>query len=99
MVHQQRQYRHGVWKGSGGGLRFAHKQQNRHDWSASRSGNGSLAVTFTHPLCVDKAGEIGEKILHDPNFKPEKTYTLHSAMVTPANAAEAYQKSTFAGMR
>jgi ribose transport system substrate-binding protein len=61
--------------------------------------DGILAVTFTYPLCVDKAVEIGEKILHDSNFKPEKTYTLHSTMITPANAAEAYPKNTFAGMQ
>jgi ribose transport system substrate-binding protein len=61
--------------------------------------DGILAVTFTYPLCVDKAVEIGEKILHDPDFKPDKTYTLHSTMITPANAAEAYQKNTFAGMQ
>lgn len=61
--------------------------------------DGILAATFVYPLCVDKAVEIGEKILHDPNFKPEKTYILHSTMITPANAAEEYQKYTFAGMQ
>ena len=61
--------------------------------------DGILAVTFIYPLCVDKAVEVGEKILHDSNFKPDKTYTLHSSMITPLNAAEAYRKYTFTGMQ
>lgn len=50
-----------------------------------------LAATFVYPLCVDKAVEIGNKILRDPNFKPEKEYVMPSAEVTPANAAEMYK--------
>jgi len=56
--------------------------------------DGILAATFVYPLCVDKAIEIGNRILHDPSFKPERDYVLESVMVTPANAAEMYQKLT-----
>src|SRR6201999_2578645 len=34
--------------------------------------DGVLAATFVYPLCVDKAVEIGNQILHDPEFRPEK---------------------------
>ncbi|GAK61072.1 periplasmic binding protein/LacI transcriptional regulator [Candidatus Vecturithrix granuli] len=44
---------------------------------------GILALTVVYPLCVDKAVEIGKKMLEDPNFKPEPTYTMDSAIVTP----------------
>lgn len=50
--------------------------------------DGVLAATFIYPLCVDKAVEVGEKIIHDPGFKPEKEYTLESEVVTPEKAAE-----------
>jgi ribose transport system substrate-binding protein len=50
--------------------------------------DGVLAATFVYPLCVDKAVEIGNKILHDKSFKPEKEYVMPSKEVTPANAAE-----------
>ncbi len=56
--------------------------------------DGVLAVTFIYPLCVDKAVEIGLRILREPGFRPEKTYTIESAMVTPENAAEFYAKYT-----
>ena len=56
--------------------------------------DGVLAATFVYPLCVDKAVEVGLKILHDPSFKPEKDYSLPSTMVTPENAAEMYKKFT-----
>ena len=59
--------------------------------------DGVLAATFVYPLCVDKAVEIGNRILHEPGFKPEKNYVLESVMVTPENAAEMYQKFTVAG--
>jgi ribose transport system substrate-binding protein len=49
--------------------------------------DGVLAATFVYPLCVDKTVEIALKMLHDPNFKPEKEYSLPSTLVTPANAA------------
>jgi len=58
--------------------------------------DGVLAATFVYPLCVDKAVEVGNQILRDPNFKPDKIYTLHSTMITPQNAAEAYKQFTFA---
>jgi len=56
--------------------------------------DGVLAATFVYPLCVDKAVEIGDRILHDPGFHPEKDYVLDSIMVTPENAAAMYQKFT-----
>ena len=52
--------------------------------------DGVLAATFVYPLCVDKAVEIGNQMLHDPNFRPEKEYVIQSTMVTPANAAALY---------
>ncbi len=55
--------------------------------------DGVLAATFVYPLCVDKAVEVGNQMLRDPAFKPEKTYTMDSQMVTPQNAAELYAKS------
>lgn len=49
---------------------------------------GVLGVTFEYPLCVDKAFEIGSRILDEPGFKPEKTYLMESRIVTaPAAAA------------
>jgi len=54
--------------------------------------DGILAATFVYPLCVDKAVEIADKILHQPGFKPEKEYLLESAMVTPENAARMYER-------
>jgi ribose transport system substrate-binding protein len=57
--------------------------------------DGILAATFVYPLCVDKAVEIGNRILRDQNFKPDKVYTLHSTMITSKNAAEAYAQFTF----
>ena len=49
--------------------------------------DGVLAVTFVYPLCVDKAVEVGNRILHEPGFHPEKEYVIESTMVTPENAA------------
>lgn len=60
--------------------------------------DGILAATFVYPLCVDKAVEIGNRILREPGFRPEKQYNIDSVMVTPANAAELYQKFTVPGM-
>ncbi len=56
--------------------------------------DGILAATFVYPLCVDKAVEIGSRIMRDPNFHPQKTYTMQSIMITPANAAEMYKRFT-----
>ena len=56
--------------------------------------DGILAATFVYPLCVDKAVEIGNRILHEPGFKPDKDYTIDSIMVTPENAAQMYEKFT-----
>jgi ABC-type sugar transport system substrate-binding protein len=55
--------------GPGGGIEKVH--------------DGILAATFVYPLCVDKAVEVGDRILRDPNLKPEKTYTMDSVLVTP----------------
>ena len=54
--------------------------------------DGVLAATFVYPLCVDKAVEIGNRILREPAFKPEKEYTIDSLLVTPENAAQMYEK-------
>jgi len=43
--------------------------------------DGILGVTFEYPLCVDKAHELGMKMLKDPDFTPEKTYTMESSVV------------------
>ncbi len=48
---------------------------------------GYLSATFIYPLCVDKAVEVGMKILEDKNFKPEKLYILPSSAVTPETLA------------
>jgi ribose transport system substrate-binding protein len=56
--------------------------------------DGVLAATFVYPLCVDKAVEIANRMLHEPGFHPEKEYVLESVMVTPENAAQLYQKYT-----
>jgi ribose transport system substrate-binding protein len=52
---------------------------------------GILSATCIYPLCVDKAVEIGTKILRDPTFQPEKQYTIPSALVTSENAATFYK--------
>jgi ribose transport system substrate-binding protein len=49
---------------------------------------GVLGVTFVYPLCVDKAVEIGTKMLRDPSFTPEKEYSIESSMILPENAAK-----------
>ena len=57
--------------------------------------DGVLAATFYYPLAVDKAMEIGGRILREPGFKPDKVYTLGSEIINPANAAKMYEKLTF----
>ena len=57
--------------------------------------DGVLAATFYYPLAVDKAMEIGNRMLREPGFKPDKKYVLSSEIITKANAAEMYQKLTF----
>ena len=49
--------------------------------------DGVLAATFVYPLCVDKTVEIGNRILREPGFRPEKEYVIESTMVTADNAA------------
>jgi ribose transport system substrate-binding protein len=48
--------------------------------------DGVLSATFLYPLCVDKAVEIGNRILREPDFRPEKEYVIESTMVTAENA-------------
>lgn len=43
---------------------------------------GVLGVTFEYPLCVDKAVEVGMRILKEPGFEPEKTYLMNSRIIT-----------------
>jgi ribose transport system substrate-binding protein len=57
--------------------------------------DGVLAATFYYPLCVDKAVEIGEQILHNSNFHPEKQYILQPELITAANANQVYQRLAF----
>jgi ribose transport system substrate-binding protein len=57
--------------------------------------DGVLAATFYYPLCVDKAVEVGEQILHDSSFHPEKQYILQPELITAANAEQFYQRLTF----
>jgi ribose transport system substrate-binding protein len=47
--------------------------------------DGVLAATFVYPLCVDKAVEVGNRILREPGFRPEKEYVMESTMVTSEN--------------
>lgn len=56
--------------------------------------DGILAATFVYPLCVDKAVEIGSRLMRDPTFRPNKIYTMDSVMVTPENADAMYRKYT-----
>jgi ribose transport system substrate-binding protein len=60
--------------------------------------DGVLAATFVYPLCVNKAAEIGNRILRDPGFHPEKQYNIDSEMVTPANAADIYKRLALPGV-
>jgi ribose transport system substrate-binding protein len=53
-----------------------------------------LAATFVYPLCVDKAVEIGSRIMRDRHFRPKKTYTMESIMIVPDNAAQMYNRFT-----
>jgi len=57
--------------------------------------DGVLAATFYYPLAVDKAMEIGNRMLREPGFKPEKTYVLSSEIITQENAAKMYDKLSF----
>ena len=43
-----------------------------------------------------EAVDEANKIIRDPNYKPEKEITLSSTMVTPDNAKELYEKLTVA---
>jgi ribose transport system substrate-binding protein len=54
--------------------------------------DGVLAATFVYPLCVDKAVEVGNRILREPGFKPEKQYTIPATLVTAENAKQLYQE-------
>jgi len=43
--------------------------------------DGVLGVTFEYPLCVDKAYELGMKMLNEEGFVPEKTYMMESSVI------------------
>jgi ribose transport system substrate-binding protein len=55
--------------------------------------DGVLAATFIYPLCVDRAVEVGEQILHQPGFLAKQEYVLPPIMVTPENASEMFAKA------
>ena len=57
--------------------------------------DGVLTATFYYPLCVDKAVEIGNRMMRESGFKPDKQYILTSYAITSQNAQEEYQKLTF----
>jgi ribose transport system substrate-binding protein len=57
--------------------------------------DGVLVSTFYYPLCVDKAVDVSEQILHDPSFHPDKKYILQSKLITADNAGEMYGRLTF----
>jgi ribose transport system substrate-binding protein len=54
--------------------------------------DGILSATFVYPLCVDKAVEVGLRILREPGFKPDKEYVIAPTLVTSANAAQMYKQ-------
>lgn len=45
-------------------------------------GEGILGASFEYPLCVEKAVEIGMRMLNEPSFVPEKIYTMESRIIT-----------------
>ena len=57
----------------------------------SKVKEGLLAATCIYPLCVDKAVEVGSRILREPDFKAEKSYTISSQLVTIENADSIYK--------
>lgn len=56
--------------------------------------DGVLAATFIYPLGVDRAVEIGNRMMREPGFKPEKEYVIDSLMITPENAPAEYERRT-----
>ncbi len=57
--------------------------------------DGVLAATFYYPLCVDKAVEIGGRMLREPGFHPDRKYLLESKKITAGNASEMLEKLSF----
>jgi ribose transport system substrate-binding protein len=53
--------------------------------------DGILSVTFVYPPCTDKAYEIGEKLMNDKSFVPEKQYQVESSMVNPETAKKIFK--------
>lgn len=53
--------------------------------------DGVINATFVYPLCADRAVEVGYEILSDPDFVPEKQYSVESQMVTKDNATQLYR--------
>jgi ribose transport system substrate-binding protein len=60
--------------------------------------DGILAATFVYPLCIDKAADIGGRILREAGFKPEREYVLESVMVSTENAPQMFEKFTIPGI-
>jgi len=56
--------------------------------------DGVLAATFIYPLGMDKVVEVGTRMMREPDFVPEKEYTMDSMMITPTNAVDEYEKRT-----
>jgi len=56
--------------------------------------DGVLAATFVYPLSVDKAVEIGIRMVREPDFVPEREYIIDSLMITTDNAEDEYRKRT-----
>jgi len=52
--------------------------------------DGVLAASFVYPLCVEEAVEIGDRILHEPDFAPKEKYEVMSQLITLDNAADHY---------
>lgn len=56
--------------------------------------DGILDVTFHYPLGVKQAVEVGNKIIRNPEFEPEKEYVIPSEIVKKSNARKLYEKYT-----
>lgn len=54
--------------------------------------DGVLAASFVYPLCVKEAVDIGDRMLRESDFVPEKKYEVDSILITPANAADHYEE-------
>ncbi len=50
--------------------------------------DGILSATFIYPLCVDEAVEVGNRLLSDPAYAPDKICTVDSRMVSSDSAGK-----------